>query len=196
MELSNFYHFRTEDKAYGLVVTNWEIDSSSYIRGEAEVGEPIVFRYHMGGRLYDIIEGSFYPLRLLSERVINAFRAHNLTGWKTYPVEVYDKKKNLVPGYALFGITGRAGPMDRKTGERVVVKSRLNPANLEQVRRGMHFDPNTWDGQDFFILDDSRYVMATARVKAALASLKLKNIALIPMLEYEIPESVIRLKVS
>ena len=190
MDLSNFYYFKEGSKAHGLVVVNREIDETVYARGEADVGKPVIFRHHMGGRRYDILYAGV-GLSLLSDRVINTFRAHKLTGWKTYPVEVYDKKRNLVPGYALFGVTGRAGPLDDESGERVVKSPRVPGGKPVAVRRGQVFNPATWDGNDFFILQGSLHIMVTERVKAALAPLKPKNIDFIPLLEYEVSESLI-----
>ena len=190
--LSYFYYFREEFKAHALEVSAKAIktieDGVAYMHGETVIPHhPIIFHHRMGGRCYDMIDGNI-PMFLLSDRVIAALRQHNISGWKGYPAEVYDKRHNLVPGYTLLGITGRAGPFDDTTGETITKPPRVPNGPCWKARRGRYFDPTSWDGSDFFIPQDKWFVMATERVKAALSPLKTKNITLTPLLEFEIAE--------
>ena len=65
-----------------------------------------------GNKLRDVLECGT-SLFLISDRFKNILIESNLTGWKSYPVLLYDKKGNQIEGYNGFSIIGRAGNMYR-----------------------------------------------------------------------------------
>jgi len=75
---------------------------------------PVVFegKKSCGKRLRDFLNTGYGDyFFLIADRVRDVFEANGLTGWKTYPVEVYDKKGAPVPGYHGISILGKCGPI-------------------------------------------------------------------------------------
>lgn len=138
------------------------------IRGETRPPVPIRCRY-VGGRLapedFVWVEPFFC---LISERVRSLLLEHKFTGWRTFPVELYDKFGKLIEGYHGLCVTGRAGPVDISRAPIAVLPSVVPEGEPEIVKQGLYFDENTWDGSDFFCLKDRNDFLITRRVVKAL----------------------------
>jgi hypothetical protein len=80
---------------------------------------------------------------LISDRFKELLEIAGLTGWKSYPIELYDKKGNKVEGYNGFSITGRAGNL---------YKFDVPPMELDYSPKsaGYYFEYDSWDGSDIF----------------------------------------------
>ncbi|MDY5043654.1 MAG: hypothetical protein SPF15_06610, partial [Candidatus Cryptobacteroides sp.] len=65
---------------------------------------PIVFRQSktFGSKIHEInpTNGVSYPI--VSDRVISILEDNGITGWKTYPIILYDKHGNRLDGYNGF----------------------------------------------------------------------------------------------
>ena len=111
---------------------------------------PIVFRQSktFGSKIHEInpTNGVSYPI--VSDRVISILENNGITGWKTYPIILYDKHGNRLDGYNGFYVDVMKGmgldfepPQDRcdKTTEdwKWIV-----------TKRGW-LDITNWDGRDF-----------------------------------------------
>ena len=111
---------------------------------------PIVFRQSktFGSKIHEInpSDGVCYPI--VSDRVISILEDNGITGWKTYPIILYDKHGNRLDGYNGFYVDVMKGmgldfepPQDRcdKTTEdwKWIV-----------TKRGW-LDITNWDGMDF-----------------------------------------------
>ena len=111
---------------------------------------PIVFRQSktFGSKIHEInpTNGVSYPI--VSDRVISILEDNGITGWKTYPIILYDKHGNRLDGYNGFYVDVMQGmgldfepPQDRcdKTTEdwKWIV-----------TKRGW-LDITNWDGRDF-----------------------------------------------
>lgn len=111
---------------------------------------PIVFRQSktFGSKIHEInpTNGVSYPI--VSDRVISILEDNGITGWKTYPIILYDKHGNRLDGYNGFYVDVMKGmgldfepPQDRcdKTTEdwKWIV-----------TKRGW-LDITNWDGRDF-----------------------------------------------
>ena len=111
---------------------------------------PIVFRQSktFGSKIHEInpSDGVCYPI--VSDRVISILENNGITGWKTYPIILYDKHGNRLDGYNGFYVDVMKGmgldfepPQDRcdKTTEdwKWIV-----------TKRGW-LDITNWDGRDF-----------------------------------------------
>ncbi len=68
---------------------------------------------------------------------------HQITGWTTYPVLLYDPAGNplLSPKYHGFTITGRCGPRIRYEAD-------------GSYKKGIYLDPALWDGSDIFFEEE------------------------------------------
>ena len=78
---------------------------------------PAVFIHYRGRRWEDILGVGWPTLYVISEKIKNIFEKNNLTGWKTFPVEVLNKRKKKMEGYYGMSITGKCGPVDDSKSE-------------------------------------------------------------------------------
>jgi hypothetical protein len=85
---------------------------------------------------------------LISRRVVEILKREKLTGWSTYKAQVHAKDGKLVKGYCGLAITGRCDPPDLS---RSTVVLKRYPGSLSPVLVGTLFDPDSWDGSDFFM---------------------------------------------
>lgn len=70
---------------------------------------PIIFQQYDGKRLRDFLDTGYPPVYLVSDRVVNILENNGISGWKTYPITLYDKNGNLVGGFSGFSILGNGG---------------------------------------------------------------------------------------
>ena len=59
------------------------------------VSFPVVFHQYDGMKLRDLMAWADEPF-IISDRTVNLLEDNHITGWKTFPVEIYDKKGNLI----------------------------------------------------------------------------------------------------
>ena len=120
---------------------------------------PVVFHRIDGKRMRDLLDmrytGSHF---LISERLKSILEENQFTGWKSYPIELYDKKGNPVSGYSGFSVTGHGGRV-------------YYPFNKGWDSVGIDYlgwNPAGWDGSDFFGLDNTRQRLVTEKVMHVL----------------------------
>ncbi len=144
--------------------------------GKADIKAPLRIEWEEGRAKPDDVEwNSGLGLVVFSNRVKNLLEEHGITGWKAYPIDLYDKSGGLVEGYSGLGVTGRCG-----AGEPTKVVKRLTtyPGGVFPKYFGYYFDPETWDGSDIFIPDNgSTITMVTERVRNLLKKNKIRHIA-------------------
>ena len=139
---------------------------------------PIVFRQSktFGSKIHEInpSDGVYYPI--VSDRVISILEDNGITGWKTYPIILYDKHGNRLDGYNGFYVDVMKGmgldfepPQDRcdKTTEdwKWIV-----------TKRGW-LDITNWDGRDFTRAE--RATIVTERVVNLFKKEKVTGISFI-----------------
>jgi hypothetical protein len=71
---------------------------------------PIIFKQIGGKKLTDILDTGYAGLYLISDKLKTILHENNFTGWKIYPIKVFDKKKNEIEGYYGFSVVGVCGP--------------------------------------------------------------------------------------
>lgn len=158
----------------------------SLIRAELKPPTPLLIYYAAGSSIpADVIWcTSFLPL--ISQRVIDLFSEQGFTGWTTYPVELHGKDGNIIPDYYGLAITGRCGSLDFSRSIEVL---KDYPAGKFPVRRGLFFDPQSWDGSHFFMATDYyRWIFVTHPVKASFEQGKVRNAIFTSLPEVEIIE--------
>jgi hypothetical protein len=133
--------FRGAFGAHGLAV--------ALSRAETPVTQPVHIGWAMGSAAPSpvIWTTSAGPL-ILHESVLDLLAHERVSGWSTYPVEVYAKSGEPVPGFAGLAITGRCGPVDLS---RSAIELREYPGGWVPHFRGHYFVPDTWDGTDLFM---------------------------------------------
>ena len=81
--------------------------------GSQDLGRPVVLKAYQGGQAADVLWTSFIPITVISQRLVELLTAHGLTGWATYPVEVFGRKDERIPGFHGLAITGPNVEVDR-----------------------------------------------------------------------------------
>ena len=177
MDYSEFYQFGSALTQGALLVRSNDVeDKLPFIFGEAEAIAPLRFTHHLGRRVYDVVETDWARLFLFSERVTTALQAHQISGWKSYPAEVYNQRGARVPGYSVFAVTGRSGPVNRKKGK-LIVRAPLRPTG--PPRRwwvGVYFDLASWDSSDVFVPEGSLRMIGTQKVIDLFEKLQVSNL--------------------
>lgn len=138
---------------------------------------PLIFHQtHEGKRFRDVLDMRWPSAYLISDRMKNILEENKITGWKSYPVVIYDKKGGIIKGYNGFSIVGRSGPLDLKNQpiEPVIDDNGHITEYKEYV--GGWFDANTWDGCDVFIQDNSLRIIITDRLHKILKKEKITAI--------------------
>ena len=149
-------------------------------RGLMRPQGPVTAHWFLGGKKpRDVIWAPVGPA-LLTDRVVEALRNDGLTGWSTYPVDVYGPKKELVGRYHMLVIEGRSGPIDWRRSEVIQVQM---PGGIFPHLKGMYFEETTWDGADFF-WPENFGVVVTEDVVNTFKKLKALHIAFQPVTEF------------
>ena len=121
------------------------------LKGELceKIDFPVIFKQDSGKKIHDILDTGSVCLLLISEKMKDVLEQNNLTGWKTFPVQVFDKKGNEIKRYYGFSVIGKCGPIDYTKCE--IVEKRLVPTGpISKFFKGRYIGLETWDGSDFF----------------------------------------------
>ncbi len=120
-------------------------------RGEYEGIEfPVVFREapHDGGKRFrDVLDNRSIDGYLISDRMKRILEENNVTGWKTYPIVMYDKRGNEIKGYHGFSVTGRCG------GEFHYLYD-IKSTRCKGAYEGASIDLDQWDGSEMFMIGE------------------------------------------
>lgn len=131
---------------------------------------PVIYNEIKGGssgkKMRDILDTRYPPLYLISDRFKVILEESGITGWKSYPIALFDKKGNPVNGYNGFSITGRAGKMQKY--DQLPLE-----CGYSVDADGYYFDINTWDGSDLFNTEDSWHIIASERFIKVLVDNKI-----------------------
>lgn len=147
------------------------VDPADLTRGTWTPSQPLRCNCEEGTRWVDLLGTTHAVLRIVSGSVIETFRANDLDGWDTYPVEISCKDQNLA-GYEGLIARGRCGPVHH---EEVLMPSFVPGGEPIEGSRGVYFDPATWDGSDIFSPEGTGLVIVTQRVKDALEHAGMEN---------------------
>ena len=139
---------------------------------------PIVFRQSktFGSKIHEInpSDGVCYPI--VSDRVISILENNGITGWKTYPIILYDKHGNRLDGYNGFYVD----VMDGKDLSFELPKYKYDKSTEKLkcivVKRGW-LDITNWDGRDFTRAE--RATIVTERVVNLFKKEKVTGISFI-----------------
>lgn len=191
MDYDQFYIFQDKDTrgAYHVVrsMQQSQFDDYKLFRGELEISSPIKFSYLMGKNLYDLVGMGYAIIHLLSNRVTNVLKEHQITGWKTYPIIMYDRKGGEIKDYSIFSITGRCGSIDFSRSEKFIKDPYVPGGGRAELLKGLYFDLNSWDGSDIFTAEGgTAFTFVTKKVRNLLVKYKATNILMTKLPEFEI----------
>lgn len=137
-----------------------------FMKSEITRTTPVRAVWAMGSsRPMDVIWTTLALPMLMSERACEALHNQRFSGWNTVPVDLRGKKGEQLGRYFLLCISGRCGPIDLSRGETLLKRK---PHGLFSFRRGLYFDPETWEGWDIFMSEDRGYRFVTERVRASM----------------------------
>ncbi len=147
-------------------------------KGEKESEGPVKFIVQSApSGANDFVEGSLITARLISKRMLSLLKHYRLTGWSTYPVELFSGGKRLRRSYYGLSVTGRCGPIDWSRRERIRINSLVHKGERMQIWQGLPFDENSWDGSDFFVTrGEDAFLFVTRHAKLVLQSERITNI--------------------
>ena len=195
MEIKDFFRFRSDHRSSTFQGSAVNIgrnkdgvsNRDNLILGKYEgINFPVGFKEERGKKLVDILGTGWPNLYLISDRMKLILEENKLTGWKTFPITVYDKKKNEILGYHGFSVTGRCGPIDYTKAE--IIETRAIPEGpLYKAYKGLYVGLDKWDGSDFFIPENSRCFIINTKTAEILKEDKITNIQLDNLTEIETP---------
>ena len=167
----------------------WDVIRGNY----DQIDFPIIFNQskNNGNKLVDILGTGGPGLYLISDRMQKALEENHLTGWKTYPIKVYDKKGNGVFGYHGFSITGRCSELDHTKSE-IIEKQFVPNGPFSKYYKGVWIDK--WDGSDFFMPLTTEEKIITKKAADVLKKNKF-NVELENLAESEIDVSNVKQKI-
>ena len=165
-----------EEDEYGY---NRDIHHNLALGKYSHYSFPIIFHQDDGNRFRDVLDTGCVSTYLISDRMKDLLSSNDITGWRTYPIELYDKKDHLISGYNGFSITGRGGNFDKNYELGYFDKDRNH---FGATTRGV-YDLNNWDGSDFFIINPL-FIIVTERVMKLLKKNKIDAIEYTKLSDY------------
>ena len=185
MEMKDFFSFMSQPASSTVQAhpSDKNIDHLKLIKGNYEgIDFPITFKQEYGNKLYDILDTGFAGFFLISEKMRKTLEENNLTGWKVFPIKLYDKKGNEITGYHGFSATGHSGPTSYEKSE-IIEKRRVPHGPLCKFYKGVNID--NWDGTDFFTPDGTYQTFITKKTADILKKNKITNVYLENLAEKE-----------
>ena len=186
MDFSKLYDMGAAGERTALHVTPRDDvdDPIAIYRGESRPQRPIVFDFMKGASgsiARDLVSTGLTPLLLISNRVVELLR--DFTGWTTYPVELYGKNGELIPGYNGLAVTGRCGPIDDGQSKRRICAPPVPQGRWSRKWFGLYFDQDSWDGADIFVPEGTGITVVVERVKEAMERALVTNVLFRPLTE-------------
>lgn len=139
----------------------------------------------MGGQATDFLWSGLIPLVCISERVSELLQMNGITGWTTYPVEVFGRKGEPLPGYHGFAVTGSECRRDRSRSQ-IFTRQAVSGGEPFQVYKGLYFYEEDWDGRDILWVKSYGGIVVTEKAYKILKRAKVTNVKLTPLPEVEL----------
>ena len=139
------------------------------------IGFPVVYHQFEGKRMCDMLDMRFDGhCFLISDRMKQLLEDNLITGWKTYPVLLFDKKGDEITGYNGFTVNGRGGAMHFL----------IPPVEIPygEYPTYVHWAKEQWDGSDIFRIYPN-YLVITERTKLLLKKNKITSAEYSPLSE-------------
>ncbi len=182
MNTRDFFDFSSKlsSSTIQAYLVDLNIDHLKLIKGNySDINFPIIFKQKYGSKLNDILDTGHAGFFLISDRMKSILEENRLTGWKTFPIQLYDKKGKEISGYQGFSVIGKCGPTRYDNCE--IIEKRLVPNGpLCKYYKGVSID--TWDGDDFVTPEGTYETFISKRaadilMKNKISNMELKNLA-------------------
>ena len=151
-------------------------DKYMLFRGEIYSREIYHFKHNIGKKLYDLANSGYAGLNLFSAKMIKILEDNNVTGWKTYPCILTNKKGDKIDDYYVFSVTGRCGPLDLSMSKKFLKQPYSPTGKPVDALKGLYFDINTWDKSDIFTPEGTMFSFVTRNLMEILVKEKVTNI--------------------
>jgi len=190
MKKQPFYYFSSKLASRTLQVHAFGLsdgkDPDKLLAGDyAGISFPVMFKKEYGSRLDDVLDTGWTCFYLISDHMKEVLTAHQLTGWQTFPIQIFDKKGNEITGYHGFSTLGRSGCKDyRQSG--IIEKQHITNGPFWKYYKGYQIDIASWDGSDFFIPQHITSTLVTERAAEVMKKAKLTNVALDNIADIEV----------
>jgi hypothetical protein len=159
-------------------------NATDLFRGRLRLGTPLKLGAYLGGQAMDFLWGGLIPLVCILDRVVEILRTNEITGWSTYPVEVYGRKGDHLPGYHGFSVTGNECRRDRSRSE-ILSRQAVPGGEPFVVYKGLYFYEDDWDGSDIFVVRKYGGIVVTEKVNRLLKRSNVTNVKMTPLTEVE-----------
>jgi hypothetical protein len=156
----------------------------SVLRSETMRDTPIRARWAMGSSTPgDVIWTTLALPLLISERLRGVMEEGGFSGWDVVPVELCGKMGEALPRHYFLCLRGRCGPIDYSRSKKV---DKVYPGGVFPIRKGLYFDPATWDGSDVFMAPGAGFKFVVESVRDTLQKAKAKNLLFESLNEVEL----------
>jgi hypothetical protein len=153
-------------------------------KGQISLEQPIKLGAYMGRQITDFLWSDLVNIVCISMKVVKIFQDNNVTGWASYPVEVFDRKSELLPNYYGFSVIGKECRRDRSRSQ-IITKQAVPGGQPFDVYKGLYFYEEDWDGSDIFFVGNYGGIVVTEKVKRLFNKEKITNVKLFPLAEVE-----------
>ena len=181
-----FFDFDSEScsSTIQLHMINLQLNYLDLIKGNYnKISFPVQFKQEYGTKFKDMLNTGFGSLYLISDKMKAILEQNKLTGWKTFPVEVFDKRGNKIAGYHGFSVIGKCNSTSFDKSE--IIEKRLVPEGPTcKYYKGIFIEG--WDGSDFFCPDEEAWIFVTESAAEKLKENKLTNVQLKSLADVEI----------
>ena len=162
------------------------------IKGDyRDIHFPVTFKQESGKKFTDILDTGWTSLYLISDRMKKILEENKLTGWRSYPIKLYDKKDNEIFGYHGFSITGQCAQINYE--EAKIIEKRIVPDGpLVKYFKGIHIDLDKWDGTDFFSPIRNYGLFINKKTAEILSKNKITNLCLEDVVDIEVDVRIIK----
>jgi hypothetical protein len=187
MNISMFYELGSTFKKAPVCVKSteidWDISCEVLVGNYSNISLPVTFHQISGKTWTDFLTptGAF---RVVSKKFISLLIEHNITGWKTFDIKIFDNQNKEIFDYCGLSVVGKSGEIDYSKCE--TYSNQLVPnGTINTVYRGMYFKNNEWDGSDIFMPKNTLFTIISQRVQEIILKNKISNIILTKLSDYE-----------
>jgi hypothetical protein len=135
---------------------------------------------------------------VITDHALGVLRGAGLTGFEVRPVKIAGLpsgvRKPDLPRLWEFVVTGEGGLAHKASGIVEILKcDGCGLVRYSAFEHGILVDELTYDGSDFFTVTEyPKYVLVSARAKAAIEQARLSNVRLVDSSQLEWPKGVVK----
>jgi hypothetical protein len=141
------------------------------------------FEVERGSRVYDCMYDTLGSFTVVSDRLLSTITGARLAGWESFPIRAMDRRGRAVEHVHALYVSSLSGKLDSDKTRVVVRPPPVPDGRMSYVEVGAYFDPQTWDGSDFFRPRGTSLTCCTERAKQVLEEAKLTRILFNPLTE-------------